>query len=721
MSFQFWIPIVALILLAAAYLAYDRTTPRVGGRLRLVLTALRTSAFLCLVLILFDPRCVRTGTQEEQAKVLALVDRSASMGLPAGEWGGTEPQSRFDAARGLVSQLEGEVTRDGGEVETVYFSNGVTPVEGPDDTLKADGQGTDIVRSLHEAVHRFEGEHLSAVVLFSDGVETEERLVRRALPELPVFTVGLGDTTPPEDVRIRDVDYNSIVRVPSRSPIKATVDYTGAREKRATLRLSEGQRVLFERQLRLSPAQKEAAVEIPVIYNESGRRRFQLSVDVEGDDAEDDNNERDIVVEAEKAKAKILIVDLKPQWELHFLTDLLRRDQAYDFEVLSLPSRSAPPTGNVKKPQAFVSELSDCDAVVLASVDESLMSGHVVAALNRFVRDRGGGLLVLPGSTSLFEAPGAWRKLGDLLPVKGNPPFHWNLEYTSVLPGAQASTNPITSHLLPLLGQTEWQERSPLLGYYASVSSKNVGEVLLSVKGHRVPAMTYQTLGKGRVAVVSAGPLWRWKFLSDNVAIYDEIISRLLDVLSRGEETDRFLVSAKKNVFDAGENPVVFAELFNERMQPVTGVPVRLEVSRLDDEGNETPLEQVTMRRDAAQNTRFQALLPTLPPGRYLVRGQADLPGRTIASAAHEIQVSATSVEYRRVEQDRTALVGFALRSGGRYASASVAGIAARIDLGPRESEIVTESTLRTSVLLYLIILTLLATEWALRKRAGMI
>ena len=33
-----------LILLAVAFLAYDRTTPRVSGRLRVVLTALRAAA-----------------------------------------------------------------------------------------------------------------------------------------------------------------------------------------------------------------------------------------------------------------------------------------------------------------------------------------------------------------------------------------------------------------------------------------------------------------------------------------------------------------------------------------------------------------------------------------------------------------------------------------------------------------------------------------------------
>jgi len=721
MTFQFWILIIALVLPAVAWFAYRRTTPQVQGRLRLTLTALRTAAFLCLVLIFLDPRCIRTVEQQEDAVVLLLVDRSASMALPSGAWDDSDSPARFVVAQQLVRELADDVTRSGGEAEIIYFSNGLTQVPAEQDSVVPDRQGTDIVGSLHEAYRRFEGEHITAAVVISDGAETEERLVRRSLPGLPVYTVGLGDTTAPEDVRVRDVDYNGVVRVPSRSPISATVSYSGARERRVRLVLTEDDRVLFEQDLTLSPAQPEVVTEIPVNYREAGRRQFRLSVEVVGYDAQEANNHRDIAVEAEKAKAKILIVDLKPGWEFHFLTDLLRRDQAYDFEVFSLPGRLAPAVGKIKDPAAFTTSLAECDAVILGSVDEAFFSSEIVSGLKRFVRERGGGLLVLPGNASLFERPGAWNRMGDILPVRGNPPFRWSLEYTSVVPGAQASSNPITTHMLPLLSQTEWQERSPLLGFYASVTPKNVGEVLLHVKDRRLPAMTYQTLGKGRVAVVSAGPLWRWKFLSDNNAVYDEVISRLLDVLSRGEETDRFVVTAKKNVFDAGENPVVFAELFNEKMQPVTSAPVKLEVSRLDDNGGETPLEQISMRRDAAQNTRFKAVVSTLPPGRYLVRGQADLPGRSITSKAHEVQVSRTSVEYRRVEQDRATLIGMALRAGGRYSSAGVDGIVERLDLEPRQTESMSETKLRTSLLLFFLILALLSTEWMLRKRAGMI
>ena len=86
-----------------------------------------------------------------------------------------------------------------------------------------------------------------------------------------------------------------------------------------------------------------------------------------------------------------------------------------------------------------------------------------------------------------------------------------------------------------------------------------------------------------------------------------------------------------------------------------------------------------------------------------------------------EIQVSETSVEYRRVQQDRAALLGVSLRSGGRYGDADLGDMVGRVDLAPRETESLSEVTLRTSILLFLLVLGLLSAEWILRKRAGMI
>jgi hypothetical protein len=719
-AFNYWVLIVALALFLFAQLAYFRTTPPVTGFLKTLLIALRTCAFLVIVFLLFDPRCIREGEQTDPANVIALIDRSASMSLPSEGWESESTVNRFETAREISNSFRNAIESRGGVYREVFFSGG--DVTARQDSIVPDGQGTNVVQSLAAAHEKYEGDNVSALVLISDGVETEKSLIRRELPPIPVFAVGVGDTASPDDVRIKDISYSSVVRTPSRSQIGVSLYYSGDRRKQIHLKLREDDTVVFEKDTVMSVSIREISEEITIRFPEAGRRHFTLEVDVDGYDAEPENNRRDIIIEAEKAETKILIADLRPGWELHFLTGLLRTDKSFDFEVISSDLMSASPQGRLRSQDGFASRLAESDALVIISVTDGFLNENTAAAIGRFVREKGGGLLVLPGPSSLFSNANAWRLMDGLLPLRGKPPFRFNLQYTSLMAGAQAGTNPITTQLLPLFGQKQWQERSPLLGYYSSLAVKGGAEVLLEVRDKNVPAVSYHTMGKGRVAVVSAGPLWRWKFLSDNNTIYDEIMSRCLDVLSRGEETERFFLTSKKNVFDAGEEPVFYAEVFNEKMQPVTGVPLKMEISKLDESGEEVPMQRISMTRESVQSTRFRASLSPLPPGRYLVRGEAELPARSIHSRPVEIEISNVSVEFRDVRQDNLALAGIAMRSGGLYVSAAdVSALSARIPLESRKVATVTEMSVRTSVIVFLIILLLLSTEWIIRKRIGMI
>jgi hypothetical protein len=537
-----------------------------------------------------------------------------------------------------------------------------------------------------------------------------------------VFAVGIGDTAAPEDVRIRDVSYSSVVRTPSQAVIRVDLHYSGRQQKNVQIQLTENGRVLYEKSVSMSSLRRDVAEDITVEFPEDGRRQFELGLSVQGYDAEPDNNRRDIVIEAEKAEARALIVDLRPDWELHFLTGLIRQDDSFDFEVIAFENEPLVRQRKFHPARDFQRLLADCDVLVLGAVTVEFLSPGVTAAILDFVEEKGGGLLVLPGPSSLFQSAAGWRGLERLLPVRGRPPCPFNFEYTSLIPGPQAGTHPVTSQLLPRLGQNDWQERSPLLGYYGSLVIRPGAELLLEVGGRRGPALAYRSSGQGRVAVVSAGPLWRWKFLSDNNTVYQELMSRLLDVLARGENTERFYLTAGKNVFDAGENPNFTAEVFNEKMQPITGIPVQIELSRLSDNGHEMPLHRRSMSRENAQSTRFQAALPPLRPGRYVVRGEAEVADRVITSRPVEIKVSSVSVEFQDVCQDDEVLAAIARRSGGRYLQLpAAASLSDLLPLQSRQVATITELPLRTSLLIFVMILVLLSLEWIIRKRAGMI
>jgi hypothetical protein len=229
------------VLAALALYAYWRTSPSVAGRQRLVLTTLRVLVFLVLALLLFDPRSIWRGDRVEEPRVVMLVDRSASMTLPVSGWVGGE--SRFDAALRAAARMSAVIADRGGRAETMYFSGDLDDLDGED--VAADGQGTDLPRALESVARRLEGENLGAVVVLSDGVDTDAALVRRPLPDIAVWAVGVGDTLAAEEVRLAGVDYSPVVRAPSRATIRARVASTGTKPRRVHIELSEnGKRVL---------------------------------------------------------------------------------------------------------------------------------------------------------------------------------------------------------------------------------------------------------------------------------------------------------------------------------------------------------------------------------------------------------------------------------------------------------------------------------------------
>ena len=343
---------------------------------------------------------------------------------------------------------------------------------------------------------------------------------------------------------------------------------------------------MYSRTIPFSPAAHgELVQDIPVEFREPGRRRFVVEVAVQGYDAEQGNNRRVIEIDAKKAGEKVLILDLAPTWELHFLTDFLRRDPSFDFDVVSSVADHSGGEGRARHSrEGLRAELKKYDALVVVSLTGDFLGQAEAAAVEAFVRDERRGLLVLPGPGSLFEQPAAWRRLSDLLPFQARPPLKFNLQYTTLRPGPHAASHPVTSQLVPLFGQTEWQQRSPLLGCYVPLFPKPGAEILLETVESHAPAFVCQETGGGRVAVIAAGPMWRWKFLAEGNPVYDDVMSRLLDYLSRGRQTERFVLRSAKSVYDSGEPAVLTAEVFNEKMQPVTGIPVRAEVSRVTDE-----------------------------------------------------------------------------------------------------------------------------------------
>src|SRR5205085_5268431 len=120
-----------------------------------------------------------------------LVDNSLSM------------REMMDSAR--QQQMLAEIDQQGNTLKEHDFTVSVRGLGG--DNLSFNQPGSDLHGALREITNDFEGRNLTGIVLVSDGIYNSGPSPLYTSQRVPVYTVGVGDTTERIDASIRNIAY----------------------------------------------------------------------------------------------------------------------------------------------------------------------------------------------------------------------------------------------------------------------------------------------------------------------------------------------------------------------------------------------------------------------------------------------------------------------------------------------------------------------------------
>ncbi len=220
-----WFLLIVLLLAAVGFtiFTYYRTNPIIHRSKKTFLTALRSLALAILLFALFEP--VFTGFKSSVIvpKIAILFDNSVSMGIT--DAGGSRTAIYKSAIeKSKISQLSnedavfkkfGELTKD---IKEFQF-----------DSLSIRENFTDMSSALRSLFTQKSDENIRAVVMFTDGAFNSGQNPVYAAEELslPVFTVGIGDTTEPRDISVQSVIVNEIAYIDNPVPINANIKVIG--------------------------------------------------------------------------------------------------------------------------------------------------------------------------------------------------------------------------------------------------------------------------------------------------------------------------------------------------------------------------------------------------------------------------------------------------------------------------------------------------------------
>ena len=697
-----WLLLASLALMALSGWAYAFALPPLAPALRGALTTARAIVFVVLVWLLAQPVLER-GLPASGRHVTVLLDRSASMDLPAARTGPTRAQVARQAADALVRALRPRAT-----VEVRGFA---ATLEGDSARAGDSRQATALGDALGALAALPAERRPDGVVVVSDGVVNAGQdpvAAARAL-DAPVHAVVVGEPLG-ADRAVAEVEASREARAGEPTPVRVRVVSSEPRGTPIGVRLLEDGRELARTRVSAPGPGAEATAELRVTPARAGLAVWTARVDPLAGDAVPANDAREVAVPVAPGKLGVLVVSGGLNWDLAFVRRALANDSslALDSRVRDAhgwrgveKNRDAPPVP---------ADLRDKAVVVLDAIAPAEVSPAFDAALAAFVR-AGGGLLLLGG-----PAPGLARYARGALAAELSTG-------RADGPEREASPQPTAAagELLawdedPARGEAAWRTAAPL----ASVEALHAGagdRVLLGAQGAPTPLVFTRRAGRGPVMLVNGTGVWRWSLASNDALAGDRfrvLWRRVARWLAEPVQGEPLRVAPERPLTPGGEPVRLFATLQDEAFRPVAG-------AALEGESTGGRGQHVTLAFEPGEPGRYVATLPAPGPGRWQVSVHAKRGGRETASARTEFAVDPWSLELLRTDPDSASMAAVAAASGGRSTAASNVDRWAH-DLGTRvlARRRTTQARLWESPWLFAAIVTLLGAEWVARRRRGL-
>ncbi len=778
-------PVMAFIAVAAGALLWGYRSAR-GHPLRWPLAALKAAGVTLLALCVLEPLWL--GQRAKPGANLIAVAADNSQGLRIRDTGeqrtrGEQLASLLDPqAAGWQGTLAGTF-----DVRRYTFDTRLQSVR-DFSGLNFDGRATGLGSALRAIGARFQGRPLAGVLLFTDGNATD--LPGGTPPDLaglpPIYPVVIGGRTSAPDIAVQQVTVGQTSFEDAPVSVQADVATVGFRGRTVTARLTDRTgRVVEEQQATARGDNEPLSFRFRVKPEQPGVSFYQFSVAAPDEaptpagapapertaEATLANNTRVLAVDRGQGPFRVLYISGRPNWEYKFLNRAVQGDDQVQLVGLIRVAKREPKfdfrgrEGETSNPlfRGFGSQASDevqrydqpvlvrlntrdelelragfprtpeelygYHAVILDDLEAEFFTRDQAVLLQKFVTERGGGLLMLGGMESFHEGRYLRTPIGDMLPVyldldEGGaaPPGKVNFQLTRegwLQPWARLRDNEGDERArLDAMPPFEVLNRVRALKPGASVIAS-----VRDDKGSELPALAVQRFGRGRTGALMVGDFWRWG-MRDPASRED--LERAWRQLVRWLITDvplRVQATSEPVPADANGAVRVQVRVRDEKFQPVDDAVVTVSVEPVALAG-----------APSAAAVRLEAEADPTEPGLYQVTYVPRQDGgfRAIAQvknhAGAELGRAETgwssdlaAEEFRSLTPNVALLETIARRTGGEVIrSADLEAFVRRLpDLRAPVMETWSQPAWHTPWVFALAVACLLA-EWGLRRWRGM-
>ncbi|MBM3459119.1 MAG: hypothetical protein FJX77_11380 [Armatimonadetes bacterium] len=311
-------------------------------------------------------------------------------------------------------------------------------------------------------------------------------------------------------------------------PLGAEVTALGIRSGRATVQLFRAGRLVESQTVSVREAQP-TPVRFLVRETKPGLVRYTLAIPVQPGERTDANNRTTVFLQVMESRARVLVLEGRPTWDVKFLLQALHADPGLEVDALfqltqdklfAIQGRARPkpdaPSGAKPELRAptTVAELSRYQVVMVGRGFEEFYDAKTIEVLKEYVGKQAGNLVFLRGSPS--ERLDALRALE---PVRWSPGQIRDFRLKVTEAGAAHPAfdfgrglppDTVVQKLPGLISATRVEEESALSVVLARATGVAAGQ---PAGGNEMAVVAYHNYGQGRVVSLVGQGLWRWAFL----------------------------------------------------------------------------------------------------------------------------------------------------------------------------------------------------------------
>ena len=303
-TFSVLVSFIVAILVSIAFYFKDKKLVETAGWLKFILTLCRFFVVLFVVFLLFKPLVSSEKEEVRESIFPVLIDNTKSIKFSDSSLVKDVDLFIKDLKKSLPSA----------NLQVIPFSNELKI----GDSLRFEDQGTNLSFSISQLKNLFPFSNVGSALIISDGILTEGSKAIN-LDQVPLYTIGLGDTTKHPDAFVKNVFHNDISFIGNEFEVEVNLNLKELKGEEQQVKLFFDGKEIAKQKFKVSSSNEFQKMFFKVRAEKPGEIPLKIVIQNAVQEKNKSNNSKTSFITIKEKKLNLLLVHSAPHPDIRLI------------------------------------------------------------------------------------------------------------------------------------------------------------------------------------------------------------------------------------------------------------------------------------------------------------------------------------------------------------------------------------------------------------------